>query len=114
MTNQECFFCKLVSNLTSEREKLKIVYESDNILAFHSTKPYAEVHIVVISKQHIPTIFDLCETDSELKLEFLSAIRIASEEIISQKGACKVEMYLGSFQQVQHLHCHVIYNSDID
>ncbi len=114
MNNQECLFCKLVSNLASERDILKIVYESDNVLAFHSTKPYAEVHIIIISKQHIPTIFDLSDSDSELKLEFLSAIRIASEEIINQKGACKVEMYLGSFQQVQHLHCHVIYDSNID
>lgn len=114
MTNQECPFCKLVSNLPSERDKLKIVYESDKVLAFHSNKPYAEVHIVIISKQHIPTIFDLSDTDSELELEILSAVKIASKEIISLKGACKVEMYLGSFQQVQHLHCHVIYDSTID
>jgi histidine triad (HIT) family protein len=114
MNAQECPFCNLVSNLASERDMLKIVYESDNVLAFHATQPYAEVHIIIISKQHKPTIFDLSDSDSDLKLELLSAIRIASEEIIKQKGACKVEMYLGSFQQVQHLHCHVIYDSNID
>ncbi|QNU66687.1 HIT domain-containing protein [Ruminiclostridium herbifermentans] len=114
MNEQECPFCKLVSNMSYERDMLKIVYESDNVLAFHATKPYAEVHIIIISKKHIPTIFDLSDSDSQLKLEILSAIRIASEEIINQKGACKVEMYLGSFQQVQHLHCHVIYDSNIE
>jgi histidine triad (HIT) family protein len=114
MSDPKCVFCKLVSNLASERDRLKIVYESDSVLAFHSNMPYSEVHIVIISKQHIPTIFDLCDTDRELKLEILSVVKTASQEIISQKGACKVEMYLGSFQQVQHLHCHVIYDSTID
>lgn len=110
----ECGFCKLVSNLSSERDNLKIVYESDSVLAFHSTKPFAEVHIVIISKRHIPSIFDLRDEDDDLKLEIMSAIKIASQEVINLKGACKLEMYLGAFQQMQHLHCHVIYDSTID
>lgn len=114
MEDLQCGFCNLVSNLSSEREKLKIVYESDSVLAFHSTMPFAEVHIVIISKRHIPTIFDLRDEDDDLKLEILSAIKIASQEVINLKGACKVEMYLGAFQQTQHLHCHVIYDSTID
>lgn len=114
MSEHQCGFCKLVSDLSVEREKLNIVYESDRVLAFHSTMPYAEVHIIIISKRHIPTIFDMSNEDDELKLEFLSAIKIASQEVIKLKGACKVEMYLGAFQQMQHLHCHVIYDSTID
>lgn len=114
MVNNECGFCKLISNLSSERSNLKIVYESDNVLAFHSIRPFAEVHVIVISKRHIPTIFDFTDTDDGLKLEMMSAVKIASEEVISLKGACKVEMYLGSFQQAPHFHCHVIYDSKID
>jgi hypothetical protein len=52
--------------------------------------------------------------DDELKLEILSVIKTASQEVISLKGACKVEMYLGAFQQMKHLHCHVIYDSATD
>lgn len=114
MSDHQCGFCKLVSDLSIERENLNIVYESDRVLVFHSTMPYAEVHIIIISKQHIPSIFDLSNEDDELKLELLSAIKIASQEVINLKGACKVEMYLGAFQQMQHLHCHVIYDSTID
>jgi histidine triad (HIT) family protein len=114
MHDPECGFCKLVTNLSAERNQLKIVYESDRVIAFHSTMPFAEVHIVIISKQHIPTIFDMCNEDVELKIEILSAIQIASQEVINLKGACKVEMYLGTFQQIQHMHCHVIYDSTID
>lgn len=114
MTEANCPFCQLISNLSDDRDKLNIVYETDQVLALHSTKPYAEVHIIIISKQHIPTLFDIGPEANELKLELMSAIKIAAQEVIHQKGACKVEMYLGDFQQVQHLHCHVIYDSLID
>lgn len=114
MQNYECGLCKLVDDLRTNREKYTIVYESENVIAIYATQPFAEVHIMIFSKKHIPTIFDLSQDDDELKLELLSAVRIASEEIIRQKGACKVEMYLGAFQQAKHLHCHVIYDSTID
>lgn len=114
MNNEECGFCKLISNLPDERGSLKIVYETDNVLAFHALRPFAEVHIIVISKRHIPTVFDLTDADNGLKLEMLAAVKTAAEEIIAQKGACKTEMYLGSFQQAMHLHCHVIYDSSIE
>ncbi len=114
MNDLDCGLCKLVSSLHGEREKLNIVYESDNVIAFHSTQPFAETHIIIISKRHIPTIFDLSDSDSELKLELLKAVNIASQEVIALKGACKVEMYLGALQWVKHLHCHVIYDPKID
>ena len=114
MNETNCPFCSQVANLTFEKDQFNIVYESELVLAFHSTRPFAEVHIIVISKQHIPTIFDLGNDTNELKLELFKAISLASQEVIRLKGACKVEMYLGDFQQVQHLHCHVIYDSSID
>lgn len=114
MAEEKCFICDLVSNLSYERSKLNIVYESNDVLAFHSTRPFAEVHVVIVSKRHITTIFDLSEADNELRLELLSAVKIAANEVISLRGACKVEMYLGAFQQVKHLHCHVIYDSNTD
>lgn len=114
MHEHECEFCKLITDLPRQRDQLKIIYESEGFIAFHSTMPFAEVHIIIISKQHIPTIFDMKLEEDELKLEFLSVIKIASQEVIHLKGACKVEMYLGAFQQMKHLHCHVIYDSAIN
>ena len=67
MSDHQCGFCKVVSDLSVERDRMKIVYESDEVLAFHSTMPYPEVHIIIISKRHIPTIFDLSSEDNELK-----------------------------------------------
>ena len=114
MSDSNCVFCKLVSDFYIDRNKLNVVYESDKVLAFYSTKPFAEVHIVIISKQHIATIFDLSESDDALQLDILKAVKIASQIMIEQEGACKVEMYLGDLQWTKHLHCHVIYDPSID
>ncbi len=114
MKENECVFCRLINNLESERNRMKIIYESDTLLAFYSTMPYAEVHIVITTKRHIATIFDFSDEDDALKLEIFAAVKLASEEIIRLKGACKVEMYLGDFQQAKHFHCHVIYDPMID
>ena len=111
MNQSGCEFCNLVSNLSSVRQKLKIVYETDNVLAFHSLRPISEVHIIVISKRHISSILELNEADNELSLDIMSAMKIAAKEVISLKGACKVIMHLGSFQEAKHLHYHVVYDS---
>ncbi|MCL2620179.1 MAG: HIT domain-containing protein [Defluviitaleaceae bacterium] len=87
------------------------VYESEHFLATHSTKPFAEAHVFIGSKAHIPTIFDLTEGDNELVLDMMNAVKAAAKEVISLKGAAKLEMYLGDFQKGEHIHCHIIYDS---
>jgi len=89
----------------------EVVYESEHFLAAHSTKPFAEVHVFVGAKAHVPTIFDIPENDNELMLDMMNAIKEAAKEVISLKGAAKLEMYLGNFQKGEHIHCHVIYDS---
>ena len=114
MNNPKCGICNLLANYLHEKEELRIVYESDSVLAVHSTKPFAEVHVFITSKQHIPTIFDLSNQDTALAMDMITAIKAASQEVISLRGACKLEMYLGDFQNTKHLHCHVIYDPSID
>lgn len=114
MKQTDCVICNLVERQAQGDENLRIVYESEFILALHATKPYAEVHIMIVSKEHIPSLFDLSESDNELIIDLMRAIKIASEEVISLKGACKMEMYLGELQHVNHFHCHIIYDPSID
>jgi histidine triad (HIT) family protein len=113
MDNNDCGICCLL-NKYAEDEEVKVVYESEYTLAVYSTKPFAQVHIFIASKKHISTIFDLTEQDNALVIDMMTAVKIASKEIIEQKGACKLEMYLGEFQNTKHLHCHVIYDPSID
>ena len=52
----EDFYC---DEALSGRTLVKIVVETDDVLAFHHTKPNWQVHIVVVPKQHVPSLTDL-------------------------------------------------------
>ncbi len=111
---EECGICRLLTQLQGQRETLKVVYESGEVLALHSTKPFAQVHVFIAAKRHVPTIFDMTPSDDGLALEMMRAVKAAAREVIATNGGCKLEMYLGDFQNTKHVHCHVIYDPSID
>ena len=112
MVDIDCGMCSRIKKYASGEEEYRAVYKSEHLLALYPSKPSAQVHIVIMTKKHIPTIFDL--SDDEIAMDIIKAVKIASKEIVSLKGACKVEMYLGEFQNTKHFHCHVIYDPSIN
>lgn len=111
---EECGICRLLERYRSGEEAVRIVYESDAVLAVHSTKPFAQTHVFIALKEHIPTIFDLTPAHAHLVLEMGEAIRAAANEVIATDGAARLEMYLGEYQNTRHVHCHVVYDPSID
>jgi diadenosine tetraphosphate (Ap4A) HIT family hydrolase len=116
MIDKECKLCESISAYARSGEKNpRNVYDSEHCFATHSDKPYAEVHVFIATKKHIPTIFDFTDSDNEIALDVMKAIQAAANEVIALKGACKLEMYLGELQsKPNHFHCHVIYDKTID
>ena len=113
MDINDCGMCNRLKRYADGEEEYKPIYESEHSLALLITQSrMAQEHIVIMTKKHIPTIFDL--TDNEIAIDVMKAIKTASKEIIALKGACKLEMYLGEFQNTKHFHCHVIYDPSIN
>jgi len=109
----------MLDKYASGEEEMKIVYESEHTLARYQTgsHKFAEVHIMILTKKHIPSLFDMTENDDEIILDVAKAIKVASEEVFALKGGCKLEMYTGkfpTFTALNHFHCHVIYDSSVD
>lgn len=100
----EDFYCDEVLN---GRTAVSIVRETDNVLAYHHTRPFWPVHIVVIPKRHIASLLAVGESDGPLLLELLGVIREVAEEVLAQHGACRVLTNLGKYQDSKHLHWHV-------
>lgn len=101
----DCIFCSIVSGDI----KTDIVYEDQNVIAFNDINKQAPVHIVIIPKQHIPTILDV-EEDSTIINDIVQASKkIAEKEGISESGFrlvnnCKDH----GGQTVFHLHFHLL------
>lgn len=102
MTND--FYCDFVLSGKIEVEK---VFETENVLAYHHTRPFWETHIVVIPKRHIGSLLTLEESDQEVFLELFDVIRKVSAMVVEQKGAARVLTNLGDYQDSKHLHFHV-------
>ena len=100
----EDFYCEEV---LSRRTPVAVVRETSNVLAYHHTRPFWPVHIVVIPKRHISSLLTLEEGDDALLLELLRVVREVAQEVLDEHGACRVLTNLGKYQDSKHLHWHV-------
>lgn len=98
----EDFYC---DEVLSGHTPVRLVRETDNVLAYHHTRPFWPVHIVVIPKRHIASLLTI--DDDQLLLELLRVVREVAEEVLAEHGACRVLTNLGQYQDSKHLHWHV-------
>jgi histidine triad (HIT) family protein len=100
----EDFYC---DEVLSGRTPVRIVRETDNVLAYHHTRPFWTAHVVVIPKRHIASLLTLEASDELLLLELLTVVREVAREVLAEHGACRVLTNLGKYQDSKHLHWHV-------
>ena len=98
------FYC---DEALSGRTRVEVVMETDDVLAFHHTRPHWAVHIVVVPKVHIPSLTNLGGHSVELVYRLLDVVRDVAAEVERQHGACRVVTNLGRYQDSKHLHFHV-------
>ena len=68
ITDPDCLFCKIVAGeIPSTR-----VFEDDKVLSFMDINPVGEGHLLVIPRNHYPTIFDIPEGTEHLSVWFLN------------------------------------------
>lgn len=97
------FYCDQVLN---GAVAVRVVAETERVLAFHHTRPYWPVHVVVIPKQHVPSLLDV---DKSLLLELLLIIQQTAHTVTVEHGACFVLTNIGDYQHSKHLHWHVAF-----
>ena len=82
------FYC---DEVLSGRTQVNVVRETDNVLAYHHTRPYWPAHVVVIPKRHISSLLTLEDSDGPLLLELLSVVREVATEVLAEHGAARAE-----------------------
>ncbi|MDB5084104.1 MAG: family hydrolase [Bacilli bacterium] len=102
----EDFYC---DEVLSGKTLVNKVFETENVLAFHHTRPFYPVHIVVIPKIHISSLLSLTEDEDPLLVELFSVIKKVATIVVSEHGASRVMTNLGKYQDSKHLHWHVVF-----
>lgn len=103
----DCIFCKIVNRELPS----KIVYEDENILAFHDISPEAPVHILVVPKKHIANLLEAAPEDAKILTDILTASvpKIVKEQGLEEKGfRLVVNTKEDGGQMVGHLHFHIL------
>lgn len=98
----EDFYC---DEVLSGRTPVEKVAETENVLAYHHTRPFWETHIVVIPKTHVGSLLTI--DDNGLLLELLDVVKMVAAMVVGEKGAARVLTNLGEYQDSKHLHFHV-------
>ena len=98
------FYC---DEALSGRTPVQVVVETDEVLAFHHTKPFWPIHIVVVPKAHVPSLTNLGDAPAELLPKVIEVVRKVAAAVESEHGACRVQTNLGRYQDSKHLHFHV-------
>ena len=102
----DCIFCRIAA-----REiPASLVYEDDQLLAFGDVNPQAPVHVLIIPREHIPSLSHLDSSHDQLVGR---ALRLAAE-LAKGKGlgesGYRVVVNSGpdAGQSVGHLHFHTL------
>ncbi len=101
----DCIFCAIIKgDIPSSK-----VYEDEVCYAFRDINPQAAVHCLVVPKEHIASVDEICEENSALVGHIFSVIpKIAKE--LGLGGGYRVVTNIGEdgCQSVKHLHFHIL------
>ena len=100
----EDFYC---DEVLSGKAEISTVLETECVVAYHHTKPFWEVHIVVIPKRHISSLITMTADDNDMLTKIFEVVRKVAEDVVRDRGAARVLTNLGDYQESKHLHFHV-------
>jgi histidine triad (HIT) family protein len=105
----DCLFCKIVAGTIPS----KLVYQDDELYAFHDIHPWAPVHFLVIPKLHIASMTLLTDDHAAM----MGRMMVLIPKLALRMGCnpypeggfrllCNTGVQGG--QEVHHLHVHVM------
>lgn len=105
----DCLFCKIAAGVIPSR----LIYQDEELFAFHDIHPWAPVHFLIIPKMHIPSMAQLGAQHTAL----MGRMMVLAPQLALQQGCNPYPR--GGFrllcntgadgrQEVQHLHIHVM------
>ncbi len=101
----DCIFCKIVAG----EIPVTRLYEDAQAIAFADIAPAAPMHLLVVPRQHLPSLADAARTDAPLLGHLLAlAAELAQREGAAQGFRTVINTGEHGGQTVDHLHLHVL------
>ena len=99
-----CLFCRIVR----KEIPAQIVTETDDCVAFRDINPQAPLHVLVIPREHVPTLNDVTDPALVGRLAMVAA-DIAQREGVAESGyRTVINTNADAGQTVFHVHLHLL------
>jgi histidine triad (HIT) family protein len=100
-----CIFCRIVAGEIASKK----VLEDDELIVFHDIAPWAPVHVLIIPKSHIATLYDIDDSHAPLFGRMLTlAPRLMRDLGVTNGFRTLINTGRDGLQEVQHVHMHVM------
>ena len=101
----DCLFCAIVKGDIPSTK----VYEDEKVLAFRDINPQAPTHVLVIPKEHIPSVDGINADNSAVVAHIFECIpKIAKAEGLTNGYRVVSNCGDDACQSVKHLHFHIL------
>ena len=106
----DCLFCKIVAGEIPADK----VYEDEQVLVFKDINPKAEVHLLLIPKQHVASLDDLTKEHDAVMAHMMRTLpKLAKEQGLDEGFRTIINTGKGGGQEVFHLHAHLLGGSNL-
>jgi histidine triad (HIT) family protein len=99
-----CVFCRIAQGEAVAR----MVYQDEDVTAFHDLHPQAPVHVLLIPNHHIAGVSQVEEADEAVLGKLFSVARRVAEELGVADYRLVVNNGRQAGQSVSHLHVHLL------
>lgn len=100
----DCIFCKIINKEIPKEFTL----ETDTLVVFPDINPSADIHLLIVPKQHIGGIREIREDQEGLLAEVYKVVNKLVEDNNLTDNSYRVVVNGGKAQHVPHLHFHLL------
>jgi histidine triad (HIT) family protein len=101
----DCLFCKIAAGeIPSDT-----VYEDDQVIVFKDLYPKADVHLLVVPREHIASLNELDASHDALMAQMMRLLpKLAKEHGLDDGFRTIINTGPGGGQEIFHLHIHLL------
>ena len=101
----DCIFCRIRDGeIPSDK-----VYEDDKVFVFRDINPKAQVHLLMIPREHIESLEGLTQAHDALVAHMMRLLpKLAREQGLDEGFRTIINTGKGGGQEVFHLHIHLL------
>ena len=101
----DCLFCKIVAgDIPADK-----VYEDEQVIVFKDIYPKADVHLLVIPREHVASLNEVSEAHDAVMAHMLRLLpKIAKQQGLDTGFRTIINTGPGGGQEIYHLHIHLL------